>query len=173
MPVREQPETIAGGFPTVCGGILGVPASARDRYSLGGRNVPMNLIASSLSSWGHLDHPVVNQTGLNGPYDFVLEFTPDPPPAYAAGVDSGGPTFTEALKQQLGMKLEPQKAPVEFLVIDHIEHLSDNFTAPKPAAAPQPASAPQSVVPAPEPISIQKASTSNSSRELGRSCLFV
>ena len=125
-PIQKQPETITGGFPTVCGGILGVPASARDRYSLGGRNVSMNLIASSLSSWGHLGRPVVNRTDLAGAYDFVLEFTPDPPPAYAQGIDSDGPTFQEALRQQLGMKLESQKAPIDFLIIDHVERPSSN-----------------------------------------------
>jgi uncharacterized protein (TIGR03435 family) len=125
-PAPEQPETVAGGFPTICGGILGLPASARDRYSLGARNVPMSLIASSLASWGNLGRPIIDQTGLSGTYDFVLEFTPEPPPAYAQGVDSGGPTFQEALKQQLGLKLESQKGQVDFLVLDHVEHLEEN-----------------------------------------------
>ena len=125
-PGPKIPETLPGGFPTVCGGILGVPASALDRYSFGARNVPMSLIAHSLSSWGNLGRPVLDQTGLSGEYDFVLEYTPDPPPAYAKGLDSGGPSFQEALQKQLGLKLESQKGPVEFLVLDRIDRLHEN-----------------------------------------------
>ncbi len=124
-PLPDLPETVTAGFPTFCGGILGVPASAQDRYSFGARNVPMSLIASSFDSWGHLDRPVIDETGLNGPYDFVLEFTPDPPAKYAT-IDSGGPTFLEALRKQLGLKLEAKTSAVKFLVLDHVEHPTDN-----------------------------------------------
>jgi uncharacterized protein (TIGR03435 family) len=124
-PVPELPETGDGGFPTYCGSILGVPASAQDRYSFGARDVPMSFIANSFASWGHLGRPVVNQTGLDGTYDFVLDFTPDPRPKYAT-IDSGGPGFEEAMRKQLGLKLESRKAPVKFLVIDHIEEPTEN-----------------------------------------------
>jgi uncharacterized protein (TIGR03435 family) len=40
--------------------------------------------------------------------------------------DTSGPTFLEALKEQLGLKLDAQKGPVDFIVVDHIEHLSLN-----------------------------------------------
>ncbi len=120
----EPPETVAEGFPTVCGAIVGVPASAQDRYSFGARNLEMSRIASALASWGDLGRPVLDRTGLPGGYDFVLEYTPDPPPANAP--DSGGPGFREALRQQLGLKLEPQKGAVEFPVLDHVEHLTEN-----------------------------------------------
>ena len=118
-----QPEK--DGFPVVCNGILGLPASAQDRYSFGAADVPMSLIASALSSWGTLGRPVVDQTGLAGTYDFVLDYTPDPRPSYAT-IDSGGPGFQEALKQQLGLKLESQRAPIDFLVLDHVEHPDAN-----------------------------------------------
>lgn len=114
-----------GGFPAVCNGILGLPASAQDRYSFGASDVPMSLIASALSSWGNLGRPVVDQTGLSGNYDFVMDYTPDPRPSYAT-VDSDGPGFQEALKTQLGLKLESERAPVEFLVIDHLERPDPN-----------------------------------------------
>lgn len=120
----EPPETVPEGFPTVCGAIVGVPATALDRYSFGARNLELSRIASALSSWGNLGRPVLDRTGLRGGYDFVLEYTPDPPPANAA--DSGGPTFREALRQQLGLKLESQKSPVDFPVLDHVEHLTEN-----------------------------------------------
>jgi uncharacterized protein (TIGR03435 family) len=54
-----------------------------------------------------------------------VDFTPDPRLAYAIA-DSGGPTFAGALQQQLGLKLEAKKAPVGFLVVDHVEQLSGN-----------------------------------------------
>ena len=122
----DQPvQTTQGDFPVICGGILGLQASAPDRYSFGAANIFMPVIAESFSSWGNLGRPVVDRTGLEGPYDFVLDFTPDPRPSYATE-DSGGPNFQQALQQQLGLKLEPQKAPVEFLVLDHVEHPTEN-----------------------------------------------
>ncbi|HXE08145.1 MAG TPA: TIGR03435 family protein [Acidobacteriaceae bacterium] len=124
-PVVKLPDAAPDGFPTFCGGILGVPASAQDRYSFGAGNVPVSMIASSFSSWGNLGRPVVDETGLRGMYDFVLDFTPDPRPSYAT-IDSGGPSFQEALKQQLGLKLEPAKGDVQFLVLDHLEHPTKN-----------------------------------------------
>ncbi len=125
QPVALPLQPLKGGFPTVCNGILGLPASAQDRYSFGAADVPMSLIASALSSWGDLGRPVVDQTGLPGKYDFVLDFTPDPRPSYAT-IDSGGPGFQEALKLQLGLRLEAERAPVEFLVIDHVERPDEN-----------------------------------------------
>lgn len=124
-PIASLPDAGADGFPTFCGGILGVPASAEDRYSFGARDVTMDLIATSLSSWGNLGRPVVDATGLRGMWDFVVDYTPDPRPKYAT-VDSGGPTFEGALQKQLGLKLAAQKAPVQFLVIDHLEELTKN-----------------------------------------------
>jgi uncharacterized protein (TIGR03435 family) len=121
---EEPKETVPAGYPTVCGSILGVPASALDRYSLGARDVPIQVIANALSSWGHLGRPVLDRTGLSGHYDFVLEYTPDPPPANAP--DSGGPTFMEALQKQLGLKLRAQKGEVSFIVLDRIDRLIPN-----------------------------------------------
>lgn len=118
-------QPVKGGFPVVCNGILGLQASAQDRYSFGAANVPMSLIASALSSWGNLGRPVVDETGLTGNFDFVMDYTPDPRPAYAT-IDSGGPGFQEALKQQLGLQLDSQRAPVEFLVLDHVARPDSN-----------------------------------------------
>jgi uncharacterized protein (TIGR03435 family) len=63
----------------------------------------------------------VNATGLPGKYDFLLSYSwaamrPDAPP------DSGVSLF-EAVQQQLGLKLETRKVPVDTLVIDHIEKI--------------------------------------------------
>lgn len=120
-PLQDQ----KGGFPSICHGILGLPASAQDRYSFGAAGVSTGLIASALSSWGNLGRPVIDRTALSGTYDFVLDYTPDPRPSYAT-IDSGGPGFQEALRRQLGLRLESQRAPVEFLVLDHIERPDAN-----------------------------------------------
>jgi uncharacterized protein (TIGR03435 family) len=81
-----------------------------------------------------LDRPVVDQTGLKGRFDFILKWTPDesqfeglgikvPPPSDAANAPPG--LFT-AIQEQLGLKLEATKAPVDVLVIDHVEKPSEN-----------------------------------------------
>lgn len=80
------------------------------------------------------DRPVVDQTGLQGKWDFTLKWTPDesqfsgmgmkvPPPSDAA--DAPPPLFT-AIQEQIGLKLEAGKAPVPVLVLDHVEQPSPN-----------------------------------------------
>jgi|SRR5579871_5028411 len=83
-----------------------------------------------------LDKPVVDQTGLHEKYDFVLTFTPDgaqtagfggpAPNAPAAENLDAAPDLFTALQQQLGLKLESTKAPVDVLVIDKVEKPSAN-----------------------------------------------
>ena len=76
-----------------------------------------------------VDRPVVDKTELKKVYDFNLEWTPDQtqPPDLGEGgerraVDSPpGPSIYTALQEQLGLKLEPQKLPVQVLIIDHAE----------------------------------------------------
>jgi uncharacterized protein (TIGR03435 family) len=81
-----------------------------------------------------LDRPVVDQTGLIGRFNFTLSWTPDesqfggmgikvPPPSDKPDAPPG--LFT-AIQEQLGLKLDPTKAPVDVLVIDHVEKPSDN-----------------------------------------------
>jgi uncharacterized protein (TIGR03435 family) len=112
----------------------------------GSRNTTMALIAAALPSMGSLDRPVIDRTGLTGKFDFKLKWTPDstnlplgavaisktgsaenrPAPAPAVESDTESPTFLGALREQLGIKLESTKGPVETLVIDHVERLSEN-----------------------------------------------
>jgi uncharacterized protein (TIGR03435 family) len=73
---------------------------------------------------------VVNETGLTGHYDWVLNGVSQRP-QQPADPNSSAPSqpaislFT-ALPEQLGLKLEPRRAPVEVLVIDHVEQPSPN-----------------------------------------------
>jgi len=70
-----------------------------------------------------LDKPFVDQTGLTGRYDFVLRWSPD-----TARPDNPNapPNVFTAMQEQLGLKLEATKAPVDVLVIDHVDRPSEN-----------------------------------------------
>jgi len=130
-PAPPAPTTVAGGYPVTCGGITNVPATTPGRIRVGARNVPMALIATSFTipSLG-IDRPVVDQTGLTGTYDFVVEFSPQIntplPPGANFTPDPTGPTLQEAMKEQLGLKLDPGTGSVETYVVDHIEPPSEN-----------------------------------------------
>ena len=96
-------------------------------------NSPIPAFTSFLQSLV-LDRPVVDQTGLTGRYDLTVTFTPDDslfhghPPAFpklADGVEPA-PSLFEAIQQQLGLKLTPEKALVDVLAIDHVEKPSAN-----------------------------------------------
>jgi uncharacterized protein (TIGR03435 family) len=64
---------------------------------------------------------IVNKTGLESGYDFTLDYAPD-------GADSSDtrPSIFTALEEQLGLKLEPARGPVDVIVIDHIERPTAN-----------------------------------------------
>ncbi len=81
-----------------------------------------------------VDRPVVDQTGLAGRWDFLLKWTPDESQFTSMGVkiqaagddpNAPPPLFT-AIQEQLGLKMEPVKAPVDVLVIDHVERPTEN-----------------------------------------------
>jgi uncharacterized protein (TIGR03435 family) len=71
-----------------------------------------------------VDRSVLDRTGLTGTFDFSLEWSLAPDSAQPLGSqpEDPGPTFLEALQQQLGLKLKSTKGPVDVLVIDHVEH---------------------------------------------------
>jgi len=91
--------------------------------------ISMELLARNLS--GTLNSPVVDRTGIKGVFDLTLEWSPDEvqSPAKAGGEaaePSSGPSIFTAVQEQLGLKLETQKAPVETIVIDRIEKPAAN-----------------------------------------------
>jgi uncharacterized protein (TIGR03435 family) len=122
--------TIAGGFPESCGALVYWVESGHNHA--GGRDMTMAMIASQANGTmvDSFDRPIVDGTGLAGKYDFAMEYTPEPngPPRQDSILqpDQSGPTYLEALKNQLGLKLVSQTGPVEVMVIDHIEEPSPN-----------------------------------------------
>jgi uncharacterized protein (TIGR03435 family) len=120
--------TIAGGYPAVSGDMLGGLTSGLNTQKA--RNVTMERIGTRLGPIAQLGRPVMDETGLKGDFDFIIEWVRQPngtaPPNSEVQTDPTGPTFLEALKDQLGLKLEPRTGPVEVLVIDHIEELTPN-----------------------------------------------
>jgi uncharacterized protein (TIGR03435 family) len=79
-----------------------------------------------------LGRTVIDKTGFTGTFDVHLEFAPDeavvggPPGQPASSADSNAPSIFTALQEQLGLKVDSSKGPVEVLVIDHAEKPSEN-----------------------------------------------
>jgi uncharacterized protein (TIGR03435 family) len=105
------------------------------RGQVNGHGVPLSMLANVLSN--QVGRPVIDRTGLTGNFDIKLEWTPDPgqagpfgplPPGVDAPPppDPNGPSLFTALGEQLGLRLESQKGPVEVLVIDKVEKPSEN-----------------------------------------------
>jgi len=115
--------------PAPCGGFFMFGSTGKVRMA--GQKITMENLAATLSR--QLDRVIVDKTGLSGLFDANLEFAPLPGQfgsqlgADAGASDPAAPAsiFT-ALQEQLGLKLEAQKGPVDVLVIDHVEKPSPN-----------------------------------------------
>jgi uncharacterized protein (TIGR03435 family) len=81
------------------------------------RGAPIPMLAFALG--GQFDRPVVDRTGLTGYFDVTLEYTPDT----AAGT---GASLVTALQEQLGLRVQPDRATVDVVVIDAIEKPAEN-----------------------------------------------
>lgn len=88
--------------------------------------VPLAPITQVLSQL--TQRVVIDRTGLEGNFDIDLTFTPDrmpqgppPPGVQIPSFDPHGPSLFTAVQEQLGLKLESERAPIEVLVIDHVE----------------------------------------------------
>ncbi|HEV2484529.1 MAG TPA: TIGR03435 family protein [Terracidiphilus sp.] len=126
-----SPEAIARRVPILAGGSKG---------ELHASSVSMAMFTQWLSGREETDNRVViDATGLKGGFDFTLHWTPDSAHmeqlngagaaqggASVASQDSARLSIITALQEQLGLKLEPRRAPVEVLVIDNVERPSQN-----------------------------------------------
>jgi len=92
--------------------------------SMNAESITMARLADFLSTerGAQLGHTVVDRTGLTGYYTFKLEWTPED----KQSADPPGTSLLSALQEQLGLKLEAGKAPLEMLVVDHAEKPSEN-----------------------------------------------
>jgi uncharacterized protein (TIGR03435 family) len=100
------------------------PSFEPGRGEFGVRLVFKNMVLTGLVNYlaNVMGSPVTDQTGLKGRYNFELEFVP---PGRTMAADAGGDVF-EAVQEQLGLKLEGKKGPVEVLVVDHAEKAAAN-----------------------------------------------
>jgi uncharacterized protein (TIGR03435 family) len=98
------------------------------RGKLTGQGIEMTGLANFLSQQVH--RLVVDNTGVKGKYDLTLEWTPDEMEGgghqEAAAASSPGPSIYTALQEQLGLRLDSTKGPVDTIVVDHVEMPSDN-----------------------------------------------
>jgi uncharacterized protein (TIGR03435 family) len=105
-----------------------------------GQYASLDFLVQLLSQF--VGRTVIDKTGLKGSYDFTLEWTPDTPqglgpviggpgepvirPDNPAAAEPSGPSLFTALQEQLRLKLESQKGPVEVIVIESVEKPSEN-----------------------------------------------
>jgi uncharacterized protein (TIGR03435 family) len=80
-----------------------------------------------------LGRTVIDKSGFTGLFDVQVDFVPDEttpalpaPPPGAAPLDFNGPSILTAMQQQLGLRLESSKGPVEVIIVDYIERPSAN-----------------------------------------------
>jgi uncharacterized protein (TIGR03435 family) len=93
---------------------------------------PLSVFAAMLST--RLQRTVVDRTGLTGPWDVTLTYTPEPSqiaqgalsPGQQPTFDPNGPSIFTAVQEQLGLRLEATRAPVDALVIERAEFATDN-----------------------------------------------
>ena len=129
-PGGPPPAPPAPGQRPQCGMMMGIGS-----FAAGG--VPLSVLATTLSP--RVGRIVVDKTGLTGSYEFNLDFTPDqmppaggpgatPPPGAPplAPVDPNGPSIYTALQEQLGLKLDSQRGPVDVVVIDGVDRPTDD-----------------------------------------------
>jgi uncharacterized protein (TIGR03435 family) len=97
---------------------------------LEGNAIPIAALVSILADIAK--RPIINKTGLSGLYDFKLEWSLDSGLAAdqngqsTAPATSSGPSFTTAIQEQLGLKLESSKGPMEVLVIGSVQKPTEN-----------------------------------------------
>ena len=121
--------TSGGMSPPFCG-VAYTMLGARG-YRMSVSDISMAQFASFLpgAPMTTLDRPVVDGTGLSGPFDIVLEWKPDIPIRLNGSevqMATSAETFVEALKDQLGLKLQSTNGPVGTLIVDSVEEPAPN-----------------------------------------------
>jgi uncharacterized protein (TIGR03435 family) len=126
--MRATPSASAVGFPSRCDIVVLNVVSGRPVKT--GRHVTLAQIAETLATSDRsFDRPVIDQTGLDGRFDFAVEWgapAPGTPQSDLASASDPALTFVQAVRDQLGLKIDAAKLPMPNLVIDHIERPSEN-----------------------------------------------
>jgi uncharacterized protein (TIGR03435 family) len=119
----EQPKTDANGFPRLDATGLAMMEGVKGRAVISyltAKGQPISALVDQLSKEFRL--PILDKTGLNGKFDFTLEFAPQAPGALAPdSTGEGAANLLTAVEQQLGLKLYPRKIPVDVLIIDRAD----------------------------------------------------
>ncbi len=104
----------------------GAATTKNGQNSIDATAITMSRFAEVLSR--QTDLPVVDHTGLQGAFNLKLAWRPERARPTVTGVDETmeRPSLADALQQQLGLRLEARKVPIEILVIDHAEQPSGN-----------------------------------------------
>jgi len=118
-------------FPPMCDSFAIIRKSGGALMLAGYRNATMDMLAASLAGFVGQGRPVIDKTGLSGRFDFTMEWAPETssaPPSDGPTMppERLGPTPLQALRDQLGLKLEAARGPVRILVIDRVERPSEN-----------------------------------------------
>jgi uncharacterized protein (TIGR03435 family) len=136
--LRIARDQCAASMKELSGAVPAAPRSGPPPCSFGGppgkligTGVPIPWFANVLS--GNVGRPVIDKTGLAGNFDIELNFDPAsaakaPPgaPLGPAPVDDTKPSIFTALQEQLGLKLEPTRGPIDVLVVDQAERPTPN-----------------------------------------------
>jgi uncharacterized protein (TIGR03435 family) len=96
----------------------------RTQVKIYGTDVSMAALAKAIST--RADRPVIDKTGLAGNFDINLQFSRETPDPDAGVSPDAPPVLFTAIQEQLGLKLQPAKGPVETLVVDHAVMPSEN-----------------------------------------------
>jgi len=123
---KLQPAKAAGSYPDAVTGPKGGPLEKSIRMKRDGSQVGMDArglsatdLAAQLSR--QFGTAIVDKTGLTGNYDFSLNWKSDANGTAGETEDGTPASLSDAMQQQLGLKLQPQNGPMEVLVIDHAE----------------------------------------------------
>jgi uncharacterized protein (TIGR03435 family) len=110
---------------------LGAAKGSAPDWVNNGHHIDCLAVTMELFAKGFLTEqmrlPVIDQTGIKGSFDFSMDWVPEerspgrPEGEPSAASDASGPSFLPALREQLGLKLEAGKRPVEVLIVDHAQ----------------------------------------------------
>jgi uncharacterized protein (TIGR03435 family) len=108
--------------PSGAEGEAGVSQGAvQGKYRVTAHKMPMSVLASMLEN--QMERIVMDRTGLDGLFDFQLEWALE---MNANAADVSAPSVFSAVQEQLGLRLESTKGPVEVIVIERVEKPSEN-----------------------------------------------